>query len=172
MPPVPICDGSPDNVCKVCATGFDVSFVPSFEMVGRKGVRIADAWRDLPDAYLGLSAPSFPNYFMISGPQGPLGNGSILPSVSSTSEKSRHALLTKHRSKSLVTTSPLSCKKCKWRRLLQSKSNVKLPMNSRNICISIIRRQYGGSPAGMFTSPRLQFLSRLRFDAQVVVQER
>lgn len=40
-----------------------------------------EAWRDLPDAYLGLAAPDFPNYFVICGPQGPLGNGSILPAV-------------------------------------------------------------------------------------------
>ncbi|KIV95334.1 hypothetical protein PV10_03003 [Exophiala mesophila] len=68
----------------VCATGFDVSFVPSFEIVGRNATQIADAWKDLPDAYLGLSAPNFPNYFMVCGPQGTLGNGSILPSVEVT----------------------------------------------------------------------------------------
>lgn len=143
-------------------------------MVGRKGIRIADAWRDLPDAYLGLSAPNFPNYFMICGPQGPLGNGSILPSVSSTSEKSRHSLLTKYRSKSLVTTSLHSSTKCRRRRLLPLKSNVKLPMNSRNICISITRKRFGGNPAGKLTSPCLRppIPLSLIFGAQVVVQER
>lgn len=40
-----------------------------------------DAWKELPDAYLDLAAPNFPNYFVVCGPQGPLGNGSILPAV-------------------------------------------------------------------------------------------
>ncbi|KIW77772.1 hypothetical protein Z517_07605 [Fonsecaea pedrosoi CBS 271.37] len=65
----------------VCATGFDVSFVPSFEILGRDGLNIKEAWKDIPDAYLGLAAPNFPNYFIICGPQGPLGNGSILPAI-------------------------------------------------------------------------------------------
>ncbi|KAH0841227.1 4-hydroxyacetophenone monooxygenase [Fonsecaea pedrosoi] len=65
----------------VCATGFDVSFVTSFEILGRDGLNIKEAWKDIPDAYLGLAAPNFPNYFIICGPQGPLGNGSILPAI-------------------------------------------------------------------------------------------
>jgi hypothetical protein len=39
-------------------------------------------WKDKPDAYLSLTAPGFPNYFMTTGPQGPVGNGTILPAVS------------------------------------------------------------------------------------------
>lgn len=66
---------------QLCATGFDVSFVPSFEISGRGGLLMRDAWKDLPDAYLGIAAPNFPNYFVVCGPQGPLGNGSILPAV-------------------------------------------------------------------------------------------
>jgi len=42
---------------------------------------MAQAWKHKPDAYLGLAAPHFPNYFTVTGPQGPLGNGTILPAV-------------------------------------------------------------------------------------------
>ncbi|KPM46513.1 putative sterigmatocystin biosynthesis monooxygenase stcW [Neonectria ditissima] len=65
----------------ICATGFDVSFVPSFQITGRNGLTMSDVWKDEPDAYLGLAAPNFPNYFVVCGPQGPLGNGSILPAI-------------------------------------------------------------------------------------------
>jgi cation diffusion facilitator CzcD-associated flavoprotein CzcO len=61
-----------------------VSFIPSFKLIGRGGIDIKDDWKGLPNAYLGLAAPGFPNYFIICGPQGPLGNGSILPAVSRT----------------------------------------------------------------------------------------
>lgn len=66
---------------KVCATGFNTSFVPNFPVTGRNGLTMASAWKDKPDAYLGIAAPGFPNYFMTTGPQGPLGNGTILPAV-------------------------------------------------------------------------------------------
>lgn len=33
----------------ICATGFDVSFVPSFELKGVDGVNIKDAWDPDPE---------------------------------------------------------------------------------------------------------------------------
>lgn len=42
----------------VCATGFDVSFSPSWDLTGRDGIRLADQWRERPEAYFGICAPN------------------------------------------------------------------------------------------------------------------
>ncbi|KAL2837716.1 putative dimethylaniline monooxygenase [Aspergillus pseudoustus] len=65
----------------VCATGFDVSFKPKFPIVGKGGLDLKDAWATQPDTYLSATIPQFPNYFMINGPFGPYGHGSILPII-------------------------------------------------------------------------------------------
>jgi cation diffusion facilitator CzcD-associated flavoprotein CzcO len=60
----------------VIATGFDASTGALLRMgiSGRDGVRLQDAWKDGPRTYLGLTAPQFPNMFMILGPQAPFSN--------------------------------------------------------------------------------------------------
>jgi len=65
----------------ICATGFDVSFVPSFELKGVDGVNIKDAWDPDPECYLGIAASGFPNYFIVLGPRGPWGNGTVIPAI-------------------------------------------------------------------------------------------
>lgn len=47
----------------ICATGFDLSFCPRFNLIGRNGVAIADKWKDTAAAYLSVAVPGFPNYF-------------------------------------------------------------------------------------------------------------
>ena len=47
----------------ICATGFDVSFTPHFEVKGRGGVSIKEAFGEIPKAYLSVTAPKFPNLF-------------------------------------------------------------------------------------------------------------
>lgn len=47
----------------ICATGFDVSFTPHFDVIGRDGVNIKDHFGKLPKAYLSVTAPKFPNLF-------------------------------------------------------------------------------------------------------------
>ena len=39
---------------------------------------IEDAWADRPIAYLSISIPDFPNFFMLNGPNGPVGNFSLI----------------------------------------------------------------------------------------------
>ncbi|KAL4937784.1 hypothetical protein BDV06DRAFT_232348 [Aspergillus oleicola] len=65
----------------ICATGFDVSFKPKFPVVGKGGLALKDAWAKEPNTYLSATIPQFPNYFMINGPFGPYGHGSILPII-------------------------------------------------------------------------------------------
>ena len=63
----------------VLATGFRVDrFLRPIEVVGRKGVRLDDVWGRRPFAYLSVSVPDFPNLFMLNGPNGPVGNFSLI----------------------------------------------------------------------------------------------
>ncbi|KAL7931665.1 hypothetical protein V8C35DRAFT_329341 [Trichoderma chlorosporum] len=63
----------------ICATGFDNSFRPSFSLIGENGVDLRDEWREEPRSYLSVAAAGYPNYFMITGPNFPLANGSLIP---------------------------------------------------------------------------------------------
>ncbi|KAI8155151.1 FAD-binding monooxygenase [Colletotrichum sp. SAR 10_70] len=47
----------------ICATGFDLSFCPRFKLIGRDGENIDEKWKDVPEAYLSVAVPGFPNYF-------------------------------------------------------------------------------------------------------------
>ena len=64
----------------IWATGFDVArFVGSFEVVGVGGETLRDFWEDdNPRAYLGVSVPGFPNFFMLGGPNSFPGSGSFM----------------------------------------------------------------------------------------------
>jgi len=63
----------------VLATGFRAdAFVRPMSICGRDGVDLADAWTPRPNAYLSVAVPGFPNFFMINGPNGPVGNFSLI----------------------------------------------------------------------------------------------
>ncbi|RFU26289.1 hypothetical protein B7463_g10049, partial [Scytalidium lignicola] len=62
----------------VCATGFDVSHCPNYPIIGRDQVSLADKWADEPESYLSLACPSFPNYFIFTGPNAVVGHGSLI----------------------------------------------------------------------------------------------
>lgn len=63
----------------VLATGFRVDqFMRPIEVVGRGGVTLEDVWAERPTAYLAISIPDFPNLFMLNGPNGPVGNFSLI----------------------------------------------------------------------------------------------
>jgi cation diffusion facilitator CzcD-associated flavoprotein CzcO len=63
----------------VLATGFHAdAFMRPMDVVGRDGVTLAKAWTPRPVAYLSISIPEFPNFFMINGPNGPVGNFSLI----------------------------------------------------------------------------------------------
>lgn len=54
----------------VCATGFDVSYVPHYSMEGRNGVLLQDKWAEIPTGYLGLAVPDMPNFYQFQGELG------------------------------------------------------------------------------------------------------
>lgn len=63
----------------VFATGFQANaFVRPMGVVGRDGIDLVDAWAERPNAYLSVALPGFPNFFMINGPNGPVGNFSLI----------------------------------------------------------------------------------------------
>ena len=63
----------------VLATGFRVDrFMRPMEVCGRNGVSLDDVWAERPSAYLSISIPEFPNLFMLNGPNGPVGNFSLI----------------------------------------------------------------------------------------------
>jgi cation diffusion facilitator CzcD-associated flavoprotein CzcO len=63
----------------VLATGFRVDrFLRPAEVIGRGGIRLDDVWAKRPTAYLSLSVPGFPNLFLLNGPNGPVGNFSLI----------------------------------------------------------------------------------------------
>ncbi|OQD60716.1 hypothetical protein PENPOL_c021G06022 [Penicillium polonicum] len=65
----------------VCATGFDVSYRPSWTIQGRNGHQLNLAWSDSPEAYFGIAAANTPNYFIFNGPNSPVGHGSLLDNI-------------------------------------------------------------------------------------------
>jgi cation diffusion facilitator CzcD-associated flavoprotein CzcO len=47
-------------------------------VIGRNGQTLESAWAARPSAYLSISIPDFPNFFMLNGPNGPVGNFSLI----------------------------------------------------------------------------------------------
>jgi cation diffusion facilitator CzcD-associated flavoprotein CzcO len=63
----------------VLATGFRADrFLRPMEVSGRDGVRLDHVWAERPSAYLSISIPDFPNLFLLNGPNGPVGNFSLI----------------------------------------------------------------------------------------------
>jgi cation diffusion facilitator CzcD-associated flavoprotein CzcO len=63
----------------VLATGFKADrFVRPIRMRGRDGIDLDDVWADGPCAHLSLTVPGFPNFFILNGPNGPVGNFSLI----------------------------------------------------------------------------------------------
>lgn len=53
----------------IWCTGFTANrYLAPMQVTGRGGMPIDEAWRDGPEAYLGMTAPGFPNLFMVYGP--------------------------------------------------------------------------------------------------------
>ncbi|MBZ5736167.1 NAD(P)/FAD-dependent oxidoreductase [Nocardioides sp. TRM66260-LWL] len=63
----------------VWSTGYDATDgVISYPVVGRDGTTLADFWSEFPRAYLGTTAPGFPNLFVVTGPNTGIGHTSAI----------------------------------------------------------------------------------------------
>ncbi|MDY0073833.1 MAG: NAD(P)/FAD-dependent oxidoreductase [Thauera sp.] len=77
---VHMADGSFHEVdILVLATGYHADrFVRPMKVSGRDGLKLDELWSRAPTAYLGVSIAGFPNFFMLNGPTGPVGNFSLI----------------------------------------------------------------------------------------------
>ncbi|WP_375194159.1 flavin-containing monooxygenase [Sphingobium sp.] len=63
----------------VLATGFQADrFIRPTQVLGRNGLSLDDVWSTRPTAYYAVTIPNFPNFFMLNGPTGPVGNFSLI----------------------------------------------------------------------------------------------
>lgn len=66
----------------VLATGFEAAEqLAPFDVVGRGGATLNDAWRDGSEAYRGTVVAGFPNAFLLVGPNTGLGHGSMITMI-------------------------------------------------------------------------------------------
>src|SRR5262249_11661463 len=73
-------DGSELDVdIVVCATGYAAAdYLGQIGVVGDDGMSLREAWRDGAHAYLGITVPGFPNFFMLYGPNTNVGSNSVI----------------------------------------------------------------------------------------------
>jgi cation diffusion facilitator CzcD-associated flavoprotein CzcO len=73
-------DGKPRALdAIVLATGFEAAEqMAPFEVQGRGGRKLDDAWREGAEAYLGTTVSGFPNLFLLVGPNTGLGHNSMI----------------------------------------------------------------------------------------------
>lgn len=63
----------------ILATGFDVGkFVLPTKVTGENGRDLEEFWNGTPRAHRSVGVPGFPNFWMIEGPTGPVGNISLI----------------------------------------------------------------------------------------------
>jgi cation diffusion facilitator CzcD-associated flavoprotein CzcO len=74
------CDGQrhPFDVI-VLATGFNpAAYMRPMEFLGNDGISIEQAWARKIQAYRSILLPGFPNFFLMLGPNSPIGNYSVI----------------------------------------------------------------------------------------------
>ncbi len=63
----------------ILATGFDASaFILPTKVTGENGKDLGEAWDGSPRAHRAVAMPGFPNFWMLEGPTGPVGNLSLI----------------------------------------------------------------------------------------------
>ena len=90
----------------VLATGFQPQHVlATLDVVGRDGVSLHEFWGDSPRAFLGITVPGFPNFFMLYGPN-TNGGGSIIYQDERAAEVAVRAVRKLRRGATAVDTRP------------------------------------------------------------------
>jgi cation diffusion facilitator CzcD-associated flavoprotein CzcO len=63
----------------ILATGFSpFNFMRPMDLVGKNGIKIDSAWGKKVQAYRSIFLPGFPNFFLMLGPNTPIGNFSVI----------------------------------------------------------------------------------------------
>jgi cation diffusion facilitator CzcD-associated flavoprotein CzcO len=77
----------------IFGTGFHVSDIPfAAKVTGRTGESMATVWGGSPRAYLGVSVPGFPNFFLFLGPNSGLGHSSMVYMIEAQAEHVKNAI--------------------------------------------------------------------------------
>jgi cyclohexanone monooxygenase len=73
-------DGTELNVDVVlCATGYAAAdYLGQIDVRGADDAALSETWRDGAFAYLGMSVPGYPNFFMLYGPNTNVGSNSVI----------------------------------------------------------------------------------------------
>lgn len=61
----------------VCATGFNTTAIPPFEVIGKNKETLREKFDPYPQTYLTIAVDNFPNFFMVLGPNAGVGAGSL-----------------------------------------------------------------------------------------------
>jgi cyclohexanone monooxygenase len=63
----------------VCATGYAAAdYLGQLDVSGEHGATLRETWSDGAHAYFGMAVPSFPNFFMLYGPNTNVGSNSVI----------------------------------------------------------------------------------------------
>ena len=63
----------------LCATGYAAAdYLGQIDVVGEGSATLRDQWSDGAYAYLGMTVPGFPNFFMLYGPNTNVGSNSVI----------------------------------------------------------------------------------------------
>ncbi|AFM16772.1 putative flavoprotein involved in K+ transport [Mycolicibacterium chubuense NBB4] len=63
----------------LCATGYAAAdYLGQIEVRGAEMTALSDTWRDGAFAYLGMTVPGYPNFFMLYGPNTNVGSNSVI----------------------------------------------------------------------------------------------
>jgi len=103
----------------VMATGFQpANYLARLRVVGRDGRTLQEQWGDEPRAYLGITVPQFPNFFMLYGPG--TNGGEIVVMLESQAEYAVRAMKRMMRERATAIEVKPSFE-TRWYRWLQSK---------------------------------------------------
>uniref|UniRef100_A0A0B7K767 FAD/NAD(P)-binding domain-containing protein n=1 Tax=Bionectria ochroleuca TaxID=29856 RepID=A0A0B7K767_BIOOC len=69
----------------ICATGFDLSFVPRFP-INFRGHNLQEDWNTSITGYMGVGIAECPNSFTIAGPFTPISNGPVIVALESQTD--------------------------------------------------------------------------------------
>ncbi len=103
----------------VMATGFQpADYLARLRVVGRDGRTLQEHWADEPHAYLGITMPGFPNFFMLYGPG--TNGGEIVTMLESQAEFAVRAVERMRRAR--VTAIEVKPRfEARWHRWLQAR---------------------------------------------------
>jgi len=105
----------------VLSTGFNpMAFMRPMAFTGRNGVSIDDVWKKKIQAYRSILLPGFPNFFLMLGPNTPIGNYSVI-AMSEVQMQYITQLINAWRKGALATIEATPDATARWNTLLKSR---------------------------------------------------